>query len=228
MRLLENVYRAILREARAQSQEFENGAIEWTLPSGVLHNENGPAIEQGDGSKYWYIDGDRHRDGNLPAIEMANGDKEWWVEGKRHRDGGLPAVEKANGDREYWFNGKRHNEDGPAIVSGKNSSFWINGKRIETIDEFLKQAYFFGIYIPIEGPFRGNRDLNREVFSKYDESFEVISDLLMARGFSEEKVDNMMSGTLLPDGEYYILIPQEVSDIVSRILERDNISYYHS
>ena len=47
----------------------------------ILHRENGPAIENADGSKLWYQNGKRHRlDG--PAIEHANGYKEYYIEGK--------------------------------------------------------------------------------------------------------------------------------------------------
>ena len=48
----------------------------------------------------------KHRDDGLPAIENANGSKYWWVNGKRHRDGGLPAVEKADGTKYWYVNGK--------------------------------------------------------------------------------------------------------------------------
>ena len=38
-------------------------------------------IEWSDGSKEWWVNGDRHRfDG--PAVEWSNGMKEWWVNGK--------------------------------------------------------------------------------------------------------------------------------------------------
>jgi len=45
-----------------------------------LHRLDGPAVEQANGAKHWYINGKRHRlDG--PAIEWSNGTKEWWVNG---------------------------------------------------------------------------------------------------------------------------------------------------
>ena len=66
-----------------------------------------------DGTKEYRMNGLLHREDG-PAVECANGDKEWWINGKRHREDG-PAVEYANGDKEWWINGKRHREDGPAV-----------------------------------------------------------------------------------------------------------------
>jgi hypothetical protein len=48
----------------------------------VMHRDDGPAIEWGDGSKSWYFEGNRHRE-NGPAIEWDNGDKGWWLKGER-------------------------------------------------------------------------------------------------------------------------------------------------
>lgn len=49
--------------------------------NGVLHNEDGPAIEYNNGHRAWYINGKRHRlDG--PAIEYLNGSMEWYINGK--------------------------------------------------------------------------------------------------------------------------------------------------
>ena len=46
----------------------------------VLHREDGPAVEDTDGHKEWYINGKRHREGG-PALEWNNGDKEWYIHG---------------------------------------------------------------------------------------------------------------------------------------------------
>ena len=47
-----------------------------------------------DGNKEWRVDGVLHREDG-PAVEYANGDKEWYFNGKRHREDG-PAVEFGN------------------------------------------------------------------------------------------------------------------------------------
>ena len=76
------------------------------LVLGLKHCPYGPAVEQADGSKYWYRNGQYHRDDG-PAVEYANGYKAWWRNGQRHRDEGS-AVERSNGSNEYWRNGVQY------------------------------------------------------------------------------------------------------------------------
>ena len=75
------------------SQEFNSaptmtftpeGNKEWRL-NGLLHREDGPAVEDTDGDKWWYRDDKLHRDDG-PAVEYANGTKEWWVNGIQLED----------------------------------------------------------------------------------------------------------------------------------------------
>jgi hypothetical protein len=48
--------------------------------NGLLHREDGPAIEGYEGSKAWYLNGKLHRtDG--PAVEWAKGAKDWYIYG---------------------------------------------------------------------------------------------------------------------------------------------------
>src|SRR3990172_7175815 len=55
-----------------------------TLYRTVLNRLDGPAVEYASGTKFWWVDGQRHRvDG--PAVECADGTKEWWVGDKQHR-----------------------------------------------------------------------------------------------------------------------------------------------
>ena len=47
-----------------------------------LHRLDGPAVEFGDGTKWWFINGKQHRhDG--PAVEWPNGTKFWWIDGEQ-------------------------------------------------------------------------------------------------------------------------------------------------
>ena len=44
----------------------------------IIHREDGPAIEYGDGTKSWVLNDKYHRmDG--PAIEYANGRRMWYI-----------------------------------------------------------------------------------------------------------------------------------------------------
>lgn len=99
------------------------------------------------GNKYWYFDGLLHREDG-PAIECADGRQEYWVKGRCHREGG-PAIEYINEYKESykaWYkNGKLHREDGPAVQWTKKDTeyreWWLNGElqrkngpKIEIVD----------------------------------------------------------------------------------------------
>jgi hypothetical protein len=54
------------------------GTKRWRLPNGKKHRVDGPAVEDVDGDKHWYLNGRRHRiDG--PAVEFADGRKLWYL-----------------------------------------------------------------------------------------------------------------------------------------------------
>ena len=74
----------------------------WLL-NGVLHREDGPAIEYSDGETRWCLNGKRHREDG-PAVEYADGDKDWYLNGQLHREDG-PACEYIDGDKEWYLNG---------------------------------------------------------------------------------------------------------------------------
>jgi len=79
------------------------------VKNGKVHRENGPAIEQSNGDKFWYINGKLHREGG-PASEYQNGYKEWWINGKRHREDG-PAIIYSNGNKFWYVEGTRYSEE---------------------------------------------------------------------------------------------------------------------
>ena len=91
-----------------------------------------------NGTKIWYLNGQRHREGG-PAVERADGSKEWWLNDKPHREGG-PAVERANGTKRWYLNGKPHREGGPAHEWANGTKWWyLNGKRL-TEEEHCQQT----------------------------------------------------------------------------------------
>jgi hypothetical protein len=92
--------------------------------NGILHREDGPAVEYANGYKAWYLNNKCHRkDG--PAIEFANGDKSWYLNGFLHREDG-PAIEYANGYKAWWFDGKRVTEE---EVMKSHETIEIEGKK---------------------------------------------------------------------------------------------------
>ncbi len=90
-----------------------DGAKHWYL-YGVLHRDDGPAVERPGGEKWWFQYGKVHREDG-PAIERANGSKQWFRHGKCHRTDG-PALECADGSKEYWLNGERW-DDGASVLA---------------------------------------------------------------------------------------------------------------
>jgi hypothetical protein len=83
--------------------------IEYLNEKGLLHREDGPAVEWNIGDKSWLINGKYHRlDG--PAREFKDGSKYWYINGKCHREDG-PAREYTNGDKEWFLNGIEYSEE---------------------------------------------------------------------------------------------------------------------
>jgi len=81
----------------------------WYNQNGLLHREDGPAVEWIDGTKEWYRNGLLHREDG-PASEWADGTKEWYRNGWLHREDG-PASEWADGTKEWWLNGEKVTEE---------------------------------------------------------------------------------------------------------------------
>ena len=82
-------------------EKNKNGIKSWYNKQGQYHRRDGPAVEDANGNKGWYVNGKLHRlDG--PAIEHANGFKEWYVNGKRHRLDG-PAIEYTDGYKRWYI-----------------------------------------------------------------------------------------------------------------------------
>jgi len=79
---------------------YENGDKRWRLPNGKLHRENDlPAAEWLNGSKFWYVNGLNHRT-NGPAVEYAGGDKYWWLEGVRYSEEEYNNINKTKNENE--------------------------------------------------------------------------------------------------------------------------------
>jgi len=113
----------------------------WYL-NGVLHREDGHAVEWANGGKFWWLNGKKHReDGH--AEEWAGGTKHWWLNGKKHRVDG-PAEEWSDGGKFWYLNGKKHREDGPAEVWAYGRNAWfLNGKQLVHSKEFGNMKAWF-------------------------------------------------------------------------------------
>ena len=72
----------------------------WETEEGLIHREDGPAVEFDSGTKYWLVNGLLHRlDG--PAVELDSGHKEWWIEGRKYSD--LEYFETLNADKQIDY-----------------------------------------------------------------------------------------------------------------------------
>jgi hypothetical protein len=58
---------------------------EYRNEQGYLHREDGPAIEFANGTKAWYLNGERHREDG-PACEWKSGHKEWYLNGEAYSE----------------------------------------------------------------------------------------------------------------------------------------------
>ena len=80
---------------------------------------------------YYYNDLNQYHREDGPAIEETNGDKWWCRNGQWHREDG-PACEWADGSK-FWFrNGQYHREDGPLLsmlMVRNNTGFSISNTR---------------------------------------------------------------------------------------------------
>jgi hypothetical protein len=79
-----------------------------------------------NGNKFWHHKGLLHREDG-PAIESLEGNKEWWINGVLHREDG-PALEYANGHREWWIKGEEYSEKNFLSRKQRNS---CDGKIVE-------------------------------------------------------------------------------------------------
>jgi hypothetical protein len=144
---------------------YPTGRTEWYNESGILHREDGPAVEFSNGEKRWYINGKLHRtDG--PALIHENGDMFWYFEGKFHRENG-PAIETKNGGSKDWYlNGKLHRTDGPAVIYAVGNKlyneWYINGRKCPP---FTDMVVIRGIMPPSVKPVRKSFEEWIEEFS---------------------------------------------------------------
>lgn len=107
--------------------------------NGLLHNRNGPAKIDADGTQHWYIHGKRHRDNDLPAIVSSRGTQRWFKHGKRHRDNDLPAV--VTPYVKHWYTrDKLHRTNGPAAIDTGQNLWFVEGCACLSNEDFRLRA----------------------------------------------------------------------------------------
>jgi hypothetical protein len=132
-----HIQRGVLHRENGPALERAGGALEW-YREGKFHRDDGPAIQEARGSK-WYRDGQLSREDG-PAIEWADGSTEWYLGGARHREGG-PALELPDGARWWFVHGRLHREGGPAIERADGEREWYLDGQEASPDEVMQRQY---------------------------------------------------------------------------------------
>ena len=115
----------------------------------LLHREDGPALISGDNEiKKYFFRGKLHRE-NGPAIENDNGYKAWYTNGEKIKEevpsgaqqytaNGL--YKRLNGDICVFENGKLHCTTGPAYICAETGtvSWYLNGKILKGVKTLLQ------------------------------------------------------------------------------------------
>lgn len=104
--------------------ESEEGSTRYLDAQGLLHREDGPAMEQeshGVRTQGWYWNGRLHRQDG-PALRAVDAEgvvlrEQWWLDGVAHREDG-PAVVSADGSRSWFFQGRLVASQDPVSVHG--------------------------------------------------------------------------------------------------------------
>ena len=114
---------------------LDNGTVEWRLPNGRLHREDGPAVKRVSGYEAWFYDGQFHRDGG-PALTADDGFQAWFKHGKYQMthgyapDGG-PLRRAANEQRGPRFGAAQ--DKGEHNVARKQPPSTMDGAHSDTV-----------------------------------------------------------------------------------------------
>ena len=134
---------------------------EWYNLNDERHREDGPAREYANGTKEWYINGERLTETEFnqrtqscigKIVEYASGTKEWYnLNGELHREDG-PAIEWAVGTKCWYINGELHREDGPAVEYADGTKEWyINGECLTETEFNQRTESCIGKIVEIDG-----------------------------------------------------------------------------
>lgn len=144
-----------MNEDGVEVKVLADGTKQWLL-YGVLHRDDGPAVEFPTGEQWWFQYGKEHRDDG-PAIIRPNGSNQWFRDGKCHREDG-PAIERADGWAEWWLNGERW-FDGPTILARQKAATALalglpknDGVEIKVESDGTKQWLRYGVLHRDDGP----------------------------------------------------------------------------
>lgn len=137
---------------------------EW-FQGGVLHREDGPAVEYLNGTNFWYLNNELHREDG-PAVEYLNGYKAWFLNNEKHRRDG-PAIEFPDGRKEWWINGIEYTEEKfNEIKNRKSKEDYLNLKRSLNAEQVLDEELVMCHLGTLES-FQSPYDALQEIISFY-------------------------------------------------------------
>ena len=100
--------------------------MKWEIVPDTYHHKK----TDRDGTTTYYNEKDQFHRTDGPAYEDANGSKGWYVNGKLHREDG-PAYIGSDGTKYWYVNGKCHRTDGPAVEYAAGTKAWcVNGREL--------------------------------------------------------------------------------------------------
>jgi hypothetical protein len=104
----------------------EGKSQRWFDEQGLLHRENGPAVEYADGGGEWWIHGHRQTKNGQSTIVTPCGTQIWVIDDQLHRDQ-EPAIIGVANRQEWWVHGHRSRENNqPAIEDSGRKEWWVN------------------------------------------------------------------------------------------------------
>ena len=129
--LLKELYKNDITNITKGKIKFNGVYACWYNDNGILHRDNGPAVENINGDKVWYQNGKIHRRSDKPALVKINGTKEWYKNDELHRRGDKPAIITRSGDKFWYKKGKLdRGEDRPAVIYKNGTMYWYKKGKI--------------------------------------------------------------------------------------------------
>jgi len=120
---MSNIHITIYTKEKGKEELTREQWYDYDYSKVTYHRDSGPAREDADGYKEWWLNGKRHRDSG-PAVEFADGYKAWYINGKYHRDSG-PAIEFADGSKWWYINGKEVTEEEAKAYQCRNGHNYV-------------------------------------------------------------------------------------------------------
>jgi hypothetical protein len=107
-----------------------SGEMRYFNGKGELHREDGPAVKDKYGNRYWYFNGLLHREGGPAVMEI--------VHEPRLSNFG-PKMPSGDKILKWYRHGLLHREDGPAVIYPDQRSIWFpNGRKHEAVERVEK------------------------------------------------------------------------------------------